>query len=118
MVLPVVCATAMVLPVVCATAMVLPVVCAIAMVLPVVCAIAMVVHWNYLHTFVQGSADLKLHDVYGAAFCNIQLAFNITLSTLRLMKEGSDVIILYFGKGTASYFAVCDKSQCMTQWCP
>jgi hypothetical protein len=75
-----------------------------------------VVHWNYLYTFVQEGADLKVHDVYGAAFCNSQLAFNITLSTLRMMKEGSDVNIPYFGKETASYFAVCDNFQCITKW--
>jgi hypothetical protein len=34
--------------------------------LPVVCATALVVCWNYLDTFVQEGADLKLCDVYGA----------------------------------------------------
>ena len=44
--------------------------------LPVVCATALVVHWNYLYTFVQQGADLKVWDLYGATFPNISPAFN------------------------------------------
>ena len=36
--------------------------------LPVVCATALVVHWNYIYTFVQEFADLKLCNVHNAAF--------------------------------------------------
>jgi hypothetical protein len=46
--------------------------------------------------------------VCGAAFGNRFLGFNVNVSTVRLMKEGSDVNIADFGKGTASYFSVCD----------
>jgi len=81
------------------------------------CATALVVHWNYLYAFVQEGADLKVCDVY-VAFLHVSSAFNKTVSTLQLIKEGSDVNILYFGQGTASYFAVCDNnSQCITTWC-
>ena len=65
--------------------------------LPVVCATALVVHWNYLYTFVQEGAGMKVCDVYGATFPNISSAFNIIVSTVRLMKEGSDINIPDFG---------------------
>ena len=52
------------------------------------------------------------HDVYGWAFGNILFGFNVTVSTVVLMKEGSDVNIPDCGKGTALYFAVCDNCQC------
>jgi hypothetical protein len=47
---------------------------------------------------------LNESHVYYAAFRNISLAFNKILSTLRLMKEGSDVNTADCGKGTASYY--------------
>ena len=62
-----------------------------------VCATALVVHWNYRYTFVQEGADLKVCDVNGAAFVMFHLfPFNTTVSTVRLMKDGSDVHILNF----------------------
>jgi len=45
------------------------------------------VNWNSLSTFLQEAADLKAFDVYCAAFRNISLAFNKTISTLHFMKE-------------------------------
>ena len=85
--------------------------------LPFVCVTALVVHWNYLHTFVQEGADLKVDDVYGVGFTNVSSAFTKTVSTLRLMKEGSDINIPYFEQGTASHSTVCDNCQCITMWC-
>ena len=58
--------------------------------------------WNSLSAFLHVGVNLKSYDVYGAAFCNISLDFNKTVSTVRLMKEGSDVNITDFG--TASYY--------------
>ena len=85
--------------------------------LPVVCATALVVHWNYLYTFVQKGADLKVHDVYGVAFPNVSSAFNEPISALRLMYENSDLNIPDLGKRTVSYFALCDNSRCISTWC-
>jgi len=84
--------------------------------LQVLCATALEVHCNYPHTLVQKVSDLKVCDVI--SFCNNYCACCITLCTLRLMKESSDVNILDFGQGTASNFAVCDNnSQCITTRC-
>jgi hypothetical protein len=47
---------------------------------------------------------LEPYNVYGAALYNTTLAFNKTLSTVRLMKEGSEGSIAGFGKGTALYY--------------
>jgi len=65
--------------------------------LAVVCATALVVHWNYIYTFVQEGADLKVCDVYDATFPNISSAFNKAVSIVLLIKEGSDVNIRDFG---------------------
>jgi len=77
--------------------------------LPVLFSTALVVHWNYLYAFVQEGADLKVCDVY-VAFLHVSSAFNKTVSTLQLIKEGSDVNILYFGKGTNSYYLYITKT--------
>jgi hypothetical protein len=61
----------------------------------------LLVTWNWLSAFLE--AYLKEYDVYGAAFC-ISLYFNKTVSTLYLMKEGSDVNLRDCGKGTTSYY--------------
>ena len=65
--------------------------------LPVVCATALAVYWNYLYTFVEEGADMKVCDIYDATFPNVSPAFNITVSTVQLMKEGSDINIPHFG---------------------
>jgi hypothetical protein len=62
------------------------------------------VTWNQLSGFLQEGASLRACDVYCAAFCNISLAFNKTVSTLLLMKEVSAVNITDCGKGTAQYY--------------
>jgi hypothetical protein len=41
----------------------------------------------------------------------------MTVSTVLLMKEGSGVNIPDFGKGTASYFAVCNNNSQYTAPC-
>ena len=64
--------------------------------LAVVCATALVVHWNYLYTFVQQGADLKVCDVYGATFPNISSAFNKLYQPFFLMKKVSDINIPHF----------------------
>ena len=53
---------------------------------------------NWLSAFLQEVDYLKAYDVYGAAFCNISLAFNKTVSAFRLIEEGSDVNITDCGK--------------------
>ena len=58
----------------------------------------LLVTWNWLSAFLQEVAYLNAYDVYGAALCNISLAFNKTVSTFRLIKEGSDVNITDCGK--------------------
>jgi len=84
----------------------------------VLCATALVVHWNCIYTFVQKGADLKVCYVHSAAFVISNVCFNVNVSTVRLMKEGSSENIPDFGRGNASYFAVCDNnSQCVTTWC-
>ena len=51
------------------------------------------------------------------SFCNISLAVNITVLTVRLMKEGSDINIPDFGRRNSSYFAVRgNNSQCIKTW--
>jgi hypothetical protein len=44
--------------------------------------------WNCVYTFVQEGADWKAMMFYGAAFGNILLGFNVTVSSVGLMNEG------------------------------
>jgi hypothetical protein len=85
--------------------------------LPAVCATTLAGNLEFAFYFLQEVVHFKVYGVYGAAFLNISLAINKIVSTLRLMKQYSDVNIPDFKKGTASYFAVCDNNtQCITPW--
>jgi hypothetical protein len=80
-----------------------------------VCATASADKLEFALYFLKEIADLKTFDEDGAAFRNISLVFNKTVSTLRLMKEGLDVNIQYTVKETTSYIAVCHNTpQCIT----
>ena len=46
-----------------------------------------------------------------ASFCNISLSFNEIVSTLPFKKEGSDVNITEFGKGTSFILSVYDNKR-------
>ena len=56
-----------------------------------------VVQWNYLYAFVQ-----KVARCLWRSFCDISLSFNESVSSLRVVKEGSEVSVPDFGNGLRS----------------